>query len=163
MIMEIVSKKHGKFEVLIDEEDYEKVNQFKWYPLFSAKGKNPYFHSPMKVNKKRVTLLIHRIIMDAPKGLLVDHINGNPLDNRKCNLRLATKSMNAHNAGKRKNATASKYRGVTHTNGWWQARIQVQGKQFNLGIRKTEEEAAQLYLDYCRLHNILLPPNLLKP
>lgn len=56
--------------------------------------------------------LLHRIIMDAPEDMVVDHVNGNPLDNRKCNLRLATRQQSVMNRGKNKNNTAG-FKGVT--------------------------------------------------
>jgi len=90
---------------------------------------------------------MHREIMDAPAGMEVDHINGNGLDNRKCNLRLATSSQNKRNQRKQRRKTSSKYKGVY----WhkrdkvWVVRIQAEGKEKYIGSYKTEQEAALAY------------------
>jgi hypothetical protein len=89
---------------------------------------------------------LHRLIMNAPDGVLVDHRNGNSLDNRRSNLRLATRTQNAYNARKRKN-TSSRYIGVH----WdkrarqWKVQIRVNGKDIWLGRFDNEIEAARAY------------------
>lgn len=71
---------------LIDAEDYDLVRERKWY----GSPTSPYVRS----QQQRKTIYLHRLILDAPAGVEVDHKNGNPLDNRKCNLRLVTRSQN---------------------------------------------------------------------
>ena len=87
----------------------------------------------------RKSYLLHRVIMVAKDGELVDHINMNPLDNRRCNLRLATSSQNIANQFK-KGYTYRKDRGKYH------ARIRFQGKEVSLGMHDTEEEARLSYM-----------------
>lgn len=82
---------------------------------------------------KRKNVLLHRYIMDAPKGTLVDHINGNKLDNRKCNLRFANKSQNAGNMKPKK--------GYYPNNG----RYAAQFRKVHLGTFDTPEEASRAY------------------
>jgi len=90
------------------------------------------------------TVYMHRVIMNAPAGMQIDHINGNGLDNRKANLRLCNHTQNQRNARKRKRAS-SRFKGVNwHCNGWV-ARICVNRKRINLGRYKVESEAAQAY------------------
>ena len=90
---------------------------------------------------------IHRIIMEAPKGSHVDHINGDKLDNRKSNLRICTAQQNGANSRIGKNNTSG-YKGVT----WnkrrklWQAQIMVARKNINLGVFSDPKEAHAAYV-----------------
>lgn len=98
-----------------------------------------------KTNGQRrwVTIRMHHVVLPA-FSFLVDHKNGNGLDNRKSNLRLATHSENAQNSRHRKH-TSSQYRGVSVRNGLWTALITQRGQQFYLGQFHSEEEAAKAY------------------
>ncbi len=90
---------------------------------------------------------MHRLIMNAPKGMLVDHINRNGLDNRKANLRIVTHTQNMWNNGQRVERYSSKYRGVS----WhkrqrrWMAVISVNGRARTLGYYRDEKEAARAF------------------
>lgn len=75
----------------------------------------------------------------------IDHINGNPSDNRISNLREATRSQNASNRGIHKN-NKSGYKGVTFSNGKWTSCVAFNKKRFRLGIFETAEEAYKAYL-----------------
>lgn len=94
------------------------------------------------------TVLLHRLIMNAPPGLQVDHINGNQLDNRRCNLRLCTNLQNSYNFQKykTKQKPTSVYKGVSFDllSEKWRARINVGGKTIYLGRFTTETEAARV-------------------
>lgn len=87
---------------------------------------------------------LHRLIMGEPKGMLVDHINGDRLDNRKRNLRVCNHQQNVYNS-KSKNLCG--YKGVTknYDHPIWYANIYVDGKQVNLGKFSTPEDAARAY------------------
>lgn len=138
--------------VLLDEEDYEYFNQWTWHTTRTYGGK--YYakreeRCPLTGRKKAI--LLHREIMKAPKGMDVDHINRNTLDNRKENLRLATRSQNRGNLPRSRNNTTG-YRGVSYYNypqtrkkPCWHASIGVNGTKVNLGYFKTAEEAAKAY------------------
>ena len=91
------------------------------------------------------SIYLHRVIMNAPTGMEVDHINGNKLDNRRCNLRVCHPWQNKQNAQKTKKPTLSKYRGVTKTRGRWCASIKHDGKNIWIGRFTTEEDAALAY------------------
>lgn len=130
---------------LVDYEDYEHLKKYKWY--FA----NGYARRNIRMaNGKRKIILMHRIIMNTPKGMETDHINGDTLDNRKCNLRICTKSKNQMNKGRVRKGT-SKYKGVSyyiterHKTGKWVARITVDNKTVRLGYFSTEKEAAKAY------------------
>ena len=90
---------------------------------------------------------MHRWIMNAPDNLVVDHINYNGLDNRKANLRLATRRQNSLHVIRTMNPGSSKYKGVSwHTHKKrWGAKITTHGKTYHLGYFKNEVEAAKTY------------------
>lgn len=126
-------------EFLIDDEDFERVSMYRWHKLVTRK--NIYLHARDE-NKKFVYL--HRLLMSAPAGTIVDHANRNTLDNRRCNLRFATKSENVFNQGNTK--SKSGHRGVHQDrHGGWYVRIERKGVRFHVGKIKTKEEAVQIY------------------
>jgi hypothetical protein len=85
---------------LVDDEDFERVSQFKWFASYNSKNKS-YYASRM-LHPSRKTVEMSRFIMDTPEGLTCDHINHDTLDNRKSNLRNCTWSQNGMNKGPRK-------------------------------------------------------------
>jgi len=89
---------------------------------------------------------MHRVILDAPPAVEVDHINRNGLDNRRANLRLATRAENTRNA-KLSRRNTSGFRGVSfdHFSGRWLAIVKSDGKTYRLGAFATPEEAAFAY------------------
>jgi hypothetical protein len=91
---------------------------------------------------------LHRVIMDCPDGMTVDHINGDTMDNRRCNLRIATQSQNQMNRGSCR-GSSSRYKGVSHhkLTGKFTAQIRVDGKKRHLGLFASEEDAAKAYDD----------------
>jgi hypothetical protein len=130
---------------IVDAVDYYRFGSFKWF-LFGNKS-NFYAVRNIKAGPwKTKTVYLHREIMDAPVGLLVDHRNGNGLDNHRANLRLATLSQNMQNKRKRTN-TSSQFIGV-HCDkrcGRWVAQIIHQGKKIPLGRFDNEIDAAHAY------------------
>lgn len=89
---------------------------------------------------------LHRFLLEAPRHMQVDHINGDGLDNRRTNLRLVTPSQNQWNRGK-KQSSRTGYKGVTRgSNGRFLARIMHQNKQTHLGTFKTVEAASFAYV-----------------
>ncbi len=106
---------------IVDDEDYERLSKLKWSVCESCRKKgstwyaNYYYKSTTEKNKhgkaKVCSIGMHRMIMDAPKGSNVDHKNGNPLDNRRENLRFCTMAENIRNQ-RRTPTTLSPYKGV---------------------------------------------------
>ena len=145
--MEIIinSPKHGEFKVLIDAEDFYKVKDFKWYINMDKNGK--IFYVVHSKNKRKIK--IHRIITDCPDGKVVDHINGDQLDNRKINLRICSIKENSRNKKDiyRKSSTSSYYRGVVYMPKLknYQAGIKVDNKKIHLGYFKNQDQAAIAY------------------
>lgn len=88
--------------------------------------------------------MMHRLILDVPKGAEVDHINGNGLDNRRRNLRICTRSENQWNRRLAPNNTSG-FKGVYRFQGKWRAQIQSFGKKIHIGLYETRIEAARAY------------------
>lgn len=133
----------GKYAI-VDPEDYELVSQFRW----TAQNNNGYgWYARRSTHKYPAEhMLLHRFLMNPPTDKVIDHINGNGLDNRRINLRVCTQGENNYNS--RDTTSRSRFKGVTwhkHT-GKWQARISFGCRQTYLGIFATEEEA---YAAYC--------------
>ena len=126
---------------LVDDSDFEFLNKFKWHYRDGYARRNIY------LNGKQSTWLIYwSVVGKPPRGLTVDHINGNTLDNRRENLRVCTRSENQRNRGKIKNSTSG-FKGVSwHKNvGKWQASIGIAGIMKYLGLFTNPEEAHKAY------------------
>ena len=91
---------------IVDDEDFERVNKFKWF-IF-----NGYVVHSIKSDDKWTSQSMHRLILNAPEGKQVDHINSDRLDNRKENLRICNRSENQWNRSKQKNGTSG-FKGVS--------------------------------------------------
>jgi hypothetical protein len=133
--------KHGKGKfALVDDEDYEELMQYRWF--VSTKG---YVKRGKVLNGKYKDVSLHRFILQAKKGLVIDHINHNKLDNQKANLRQCTNAENMSNMISQ--TGISKFKGVSFDKklNKWRAQICFNYKQKNLGSFDTELEAAQAY------------------
>lgn len=132
------------YKVLIDDEDYEKISKYTW----QRRGK--YFCTCIQNTNKRITITLHRVIMDCVynDGNQVDHINCNELDCRKGNMRICTSIQNSRNKQKRSNNTSG-YKGVF----WnkrihkWMGQIDINGKHIHLGVFTCIHRA---YVAYCK-------------
>jgi len=159
--IDISTPKYPNKFTIVDDEDFEKLNQFKW--CYSSQG-----YATRNISKHRehiAHLKIHRVIMGAKKGEIVDHINRNPLDNRKQNLRICTYAENLRNSQKQHNNTSG-YIGVhkkfKNREKCWYAQIGYNTKKIYIGVFKTKEEAAiaynkkakELFGDFAVLNNL---------
>ena len=128
---------------LVDDCDFKKLSNLTW--CAKRTGNTFYVVRAHKIEGKKATLYMHRLIMDAQKGQQIDHRNNNGLDNRRTNLRFCTNSQNQQN--RRKTQKTSKFKGVC----WysrdkkWQAGIKLNGKLYHLGTFNNEVEAAKVY------------------
>jgi hypothetical protein len=137
----------GKYAI-VDPEDYEALARYNWY---TCTGGGTFYAIRMakatgsKRRQKRVAM--HRVVMRAPDELYVDHINGNGLDNRKANLRLATPAQNCQNRGKYLVGAVSRFKGVMRRpyKRSWGASISANNKDIWLGTFRSEIEAAKAY------------------
>lgn len=133
---------------IVDTEDYNWLNQYKWYANY-LRDIDGYYAVRSERLPVRRQVYMHRLIIDAPKGKVVDHINHNSLDNRRSNLRIVSRRQNSQN---KKGNSSSKYPGVS----WnkrekkWYATILIGNKRIHLGIFKEEIDAAKAYEKACR-------------
>ena len=130
----------GKFAI-VDAADYESLSKHKW--LANGDEKRG-FYAARRVGNKLV--LMHRAIMNPPDGTVVDHINRNSLNNRRCNLRICTQKENLRN-GRPSRRSTSRFKGVYFDKQTrkWIAKIGYNGKTIHLGSFEDEVEAAKAY------------------
>jgi HNH endonuclease len=126
----------------VDDEDFAYLSQFHW---FATKGPHTWYARRKKsINGRQLGILMHREILDAPKGILVDHIDHDGLNNQRINLRLCSQAENQHN--QRLRCGTSKYKGVFQRGrGKWHAQLRVNDLRLHLGDHDTEEDAARAY------------------
>lgn len=142
--MEITAKLEGSpipilVPVLIDDQDYEKVKNLKW--KVDHYGYVVAYH---KTGKKR----IHRIVMDAPKGSWIDHVNGDKLDNRRSNLRFCSRLENRRNS---KPCLNRGYKGVFWTEETKKFRVIID--DIHVGYFSSEEAAANCYNYHAKIRH----------
>ncbi len=131
---------------IVDPSDFYWLNNFHW----CVKQNGPRIYAVRLTNSSnnRTRILsMHREIIKAPPALLVDHRNGNGLDNRRDNLRLATHSQNQCNKGKSRPNSSSRFIGVyfEKRSCRWVAKIVLHGKRIWLGRFTDELSAAKAY------------------
>lgn len=133
---------------LVDDEFDWMIAQCRWSILNGKQHLTSYVRAYDRVTKR--SLLLHRLLLGALPEECIDHANGNGMDNRLCNLRIATRTENQHNRRARRDC-ASGYKGVgpaPYSKAKpWQVRFTDKGKRYFLGTFKTKEAAAQAYND----------------
>lgn len=139
---------------LVDASDLERVQGFKWYAVRQGccrRGKQYTYDTHIvcaRINHR--TTYLHRFLLDAPRGKVVDHVNGNPLDNRRANLRICERSQNNANSRVPSNSSSG-YKGVglykpkSWTVAKWRAQIQKDGVKKVIGYFDSAEDAAKAY------------------
>lgn len=140
--------------MLVDAADYEYLRKFSWFPVRVRRK----IYAACTVRGER--FFAHRLISGATDAYndtegrwraadLVDHVNGNGLDNQRANLRIATRAENQRNTVGRPHHRISRFKGVSFYIGRkdrpWRATIEVGGRQRHLGYFETEEAAAVAY------------------
>jgi hypothetical protein len=134
--------KIGKYQIIIDKEEYWRIRKYSYRP--HSRRDRIYFRRS-NIN----TYYLHREIMNTPKGMEVDHINGNTFDCRKINMRNCTHTENTRNHNMQKNNTSG-YKSVY----WrkdrkkWVAKIRVNKKQIYIGSYINAKDA---YIAYCKV------------
>tara|TARA_R110002110_G_scaffold411171_1_gene635256 strand:- start:101 stop:871 length:771 start_codon:yes stop_codon:yes gene_type:complete len=167
----------GEFAIRYDEDDEETLKGYSWraVPLghcgeYYAVATIPHPdggygrpHADGRARKRLATIMMHRFIMNTGVGKVVDHKNGDTLDNRKENLQNCSRIENGQNRGKTKKNTSG-FKGVSKMKRKfklakpWEARITHNKKQIFLGTFATPEEAAEAYdRKACELWDIVSP------
>ncbi len=147
--MKIIYLTRDKYTI-VDDEDYERLMKHSWAWIPATGSQSSKGYAVRKGNKKRGeprTVQMHREILHASKGTIIDHKNLNSLDNRKENLRYADVQTNSFNRNKPIMDCTSKYKGVLQRKNdtRWMARIKFNGRHVELGKYDTEEKAAAIY------------------
>lgn len=133
---------------LVDDEDFERVNQYKWTTAYSKALGIAYAQRSVKINGKWTHVLLHRVIMNAKKGQRIDHADGNGVNNQKYNLRLCTPAENQRNV-KCHRDNVSGFKGVKPNRNSrrnpWSSFIFVNGRTKYLGCYPSRIDAAIAY------------------
>ncbi len=137
---------------IVDDKDFDYIDQWRWQNINGYARRSRYLSSKKVGNGKYRSInksyAMHRVINNTPEGMDTDHINGNKLDNRRSNLRTATRSENAHNIGKKNNGSKSKLSGVQWRSDRqkWRSYICIENKAIYLGSYKNEIDAHSVYV-----------------
>ncbi len=132
------------YVALVDDEDFDLVSRFTWHAR--EDHRTVYAGTRMPKDGRLVFMRMHRLILNAPSDMQVDHINHNGLDNTRANLRVCTHAQNQHNLSFKSN-NSSGYKGVD----WkkdkrkWRAKISLGGNPKHIGYFACPIEAAQAY------------------
>lgn len=144
--MKTILAKRGQ-NILVDDEDYEWLSQFSWW-CHTTSGR---YTRPARYAGGKIVFLVHDLMRPQP-GMVVDHINGDPWDNRRLNLRVCSHKQNLQNR-RTKIGKEIPFKGVTRKRRRFQASITADGIEHYLGLYLTAEEAARAYDDAAlRLH-----------
>lgn len=146
-LIPLTNKRRLVGHAIVDAEDYEYLMQWQWHPEWHG-----YATRSKRINLKTLSIKMHRIILgrildrELQSKEKTDHINGDRLDNRRCNLRLATHAENMQNCRLR-NDNTSGYKGVSWdtSKNKWIAQIMVNKKNKYLGRFDTPEEGHEAY------------------
>jgi hypothetical protein len=166
--MRIIKLTQGK-EALVDDEYFEELNRYKWCCDSNGYAVRVITIQPQNkklgIKRKQKTIKMHRIINNTTEGFDTDHINGNKLDNRKSNLRVATKQQNIRNRKTNSSNNTSGFKGVfwNKVNNKCKAQIRHNNQSIYLGYFDTAKEAAiayntkasELFQEFARLNIIL--------
>jgi len=127
----------------VDDEDFERLNGFNWH--LSKRSTGHFYVVRSNVNgRKNIKIYLHRDVMNAKKGEIVDHKDRDVLNNQKSNLRFCTQSQNLMNRERPKSCSRN-FRGVYKIRDRWFASIKRDGKTISLGGFSTERDAAIAY------------------
>jgi hypothetical protein len=150
----------GNAITLVSPEDAGWISTYAWHLDRHGYARRTIRITPGRQGKKS-TVYLHRVIVGATKGQFVDHADGDPLNNQRWNLRLATAQENSRNIRSSKNRKAGGFKGVyfVKKSGRWAAHIGAgekkpdgKSRMLNLGCFATPEEAARAYDDAARKH-----------
>lgn len=133
----------GNMPVLVDDDDEALLSGWCWY-IHNVNRQSPYVRGCIKGRRAVRYLYMHRVLLNAQRGDIVDHINGNGLDNRRSNLRIVSRCENLVNTHVRR---AGNVRGTwfDKRRGTWTAFITINKRRTWLGSFASQEQAKNAY------------------
>lgn len=143
------------YVALVDNEDFESVSKIKWSVIIQSSGRCEAMGNIGYGRKNTDPIRMHTLIMNPPKGMTIDHINHNALDNRKSNLRICTNRQNNRNKKAPSNNTSG-FKGVVWHKGGnkWMAQIRIDNDEhLYLGLFKDKIAAAKAYNEAALKHH----------
>jgi len=131
----------------VDPADYKRLREYEW---IAKKGRNSFYTVRYTAKNKAGNagrIYMHKEIIKVPQQMVVDHVNHDGMDNRRANLRAATRAQNIRNRKKFCNSSGSKYKGAYENKKQkrWIARIMFEKKSIYLGCFRNEIDAAKAY------------------
>lgn len=150
-LLALSPSKHGQFYAMVDDADYEWLNQWNWY--VQKNDTTCYAVRWDHTSGKPKHIRMHRVILElTDSNIEGDHKDHNGLNNQRNNLRATTKTQNRYNSNNKSNSSC-KFKGVRQTvrkcrgrvYKYWQGRIMKDGVSYNLGLFKSAEDAAKAY------------------
>jgi HNH endonuclease len=134
---------------LVDDEDFDALDRYKWH---AGRQGNVYYatrHTMKSIDKRRSPIIMHRVIMNAPSDMRVDHIDGDGPNNQRNNLRIVTRRQNGQNKHIKKSSIfPGVYWNKDHER--WASRIAIDGRDKKLGYFLSESDAFRAYADALR-------------
>jgi len=142
----------GRYAI-VDPEDFERLNQYKWHCTHYGYATRAVPDTSGK-GRRQAAVYMHNVVCPAPEGMITDHINRNPLDNRKANLRPATQRQNVWNRKFARKGARTRYNGIRWDKNRrkWQVRLAISGKRESFGYYADEVEAAKAYDRVAKQH-----------
>lgn len=141
----LTSPKYGEKLFFIDAEDFDKIKHLHWHLDYVKHMDTFYVRNSIRIEGKTKNKKLHRFLMNCPEGMIVDHKDGNTLNNTRENLRICSPIENSRNRGKR--IGTLKYKGVSYvkSRGFYYAHIRHNDQLIHLGQFEHEVNAAKAY------------------
>lgn len=144
--MKTIRVSKGKYLTLVSDRDFRQLSKYSWH-VIKERGGTKYAATSIKVNGRYKRVLMHRMIMGEKLNFLIDHADGNGLNNTRENLRFCTYAQNNANS-KVRSTNRVGFKGVKHIDNPtkpWLASIKHEGQQIYLGQYARVEDAARAY------------------
>jgi len=150
--IKLKTKTEKPIYAIVDDEDFEELSKYSWFLKTDKKWEHNRYAIRFEVfmidgKRKTKSFRMHREILNVPIGILVDHRNGNGLDNRRKNIRSCNFSENSQSCRSHRRNKTSKYKGVywKKRDQKWMVRVSFKGKNIYLGLFDSEREAARIH------------------